>query len=90
MLKFLVVALLVVAGLAYAKQERVFEEAGIVSSCEVVNAPLGSTAEWWACHEGIITGFPTLARDSCKRERRAGSVEYWSCTIPIGQGRAGG
>jgi hypothetical protein len=83
LLKILFVALLIGAALVVAKQERLFEKAGLVGYCEVVRAPSGDDGEWHGCHEGVMTGYPTLFKDSCTIESRQAGVEYWRCPLPL-------
>ena len=83
LLKILFVAGLLGAALVVAKQERLFEKAGFVGYCEVVRAPSGDDGEWHGCHEGVMTGFPNLIKDSCTIESRRASVEYWRCPVPL-------
>jgi hypothetical protein len=78
-LKIVVVAAVLVALLVIAKEERLFARAGVVGSCEVVRSPIGDSAEWRACREGWLTGYPTLLGDSCTLEARRGVYQYWRC-----------
>lgn len=81
--KIVVVAAVLAAVLAIAREERVFARAGIVGSCEVVRSPIADSAEWHACREGWLTGYPSLARDSCTFESRRAGYEYWRCAAPL-------
>ena len=71
--------------LGAAKQQQWFERAGITSSCIAVAAPLGQdrTRAWYACREGVMTGFPTLERDSCSSAGIIGQREVWQCEAPL-------
>jgi hypothetical protein len=89
LLKIIVVAALIGAGLAVAKEERVFEKAGFVGYCQIVRPPPGDDGEWHGCHEGLITGYPSLVKDSCTLESRRGKIEYWRCPVPLAHGRSG-
>lgn len=84
MVRIVVVAALVAVLLAVARQERLFQRAGIVGSCQVVASPVGDSAVWRACREGWLTGSPSLLGDSCTYELRAGGYEYWRCPAPGG------
>jgi hypothetical protein len=79
MLKIVLLFALIGAGLAVAKEGRVFEKAGLVGYCQVVHPPAGDDAQWHGCREGVITGFPRPLRESCTLEVRRGKVEYWRC-----------
>jgi len=81
--KIVVVAVVLAAVLAIAKEERVFARAGIVGSCEVARSPIGDSAEWHACREGWLTGYPNLLGDSCTYESRRAGYQYWRCAAPL-------
>lgn len=87
LLKILFVAVLLGAALVVAKQEHLFEKAGFVGYCEIVRAPTGDEGEWHGCHEGFMTGFPNLIKDSCTIESRRAGVEYWRCPVPLSRQR---
>jgi hypothetical protein len=55
----------------------------LVGSCEAVRSPLGDTSPWYACTEGLLTGYPTLIGDQCTYESRASGYEYWRCPAPV-------
>jgi len=78
-LKIVVVATVLAALLVIAKQEQLFARSGVVGSCEIVHSPIGDSAEWHACREGWLTGYPSLLGDSCTFEARRGGYEYWRC-----------
>lgn len=83
MLRLLLVAVLIVATLAVAKERNWFQHAGIVGSCTVVTGPFGDTGEWWSCREGFLTGFPRLERDNCEFRGAFVGEEVWRCAIPL-------
>jgi hypothetical protein len=89
LVKIVLFAALVGVGLFVAKEERVFERAGFVGYCQVVRAPSGDDGEWHGCHEGLMSGFPNLVKDSCTRESRANGIEYWRCPVPLAHDRSG-
>jgi hypothetical protein len=80
-LKFVLIVALLGTGLVVAKEERVFERAGLVGYCQVVRSPPGDEAQWHGCREGVVTGFPRPFNDSCTLETRRDKVEYWRCPI---------
>jgi len=82
MLRIVVVAAVVALLLALAREERLFERAGVVGSCQIVASPVGDTAVWRACREGWLTGSPSLVGDSCTYRLRAAGYEYWRCPAP--------
>jgi hypothetical protein len=90
LVKIVVFAALVGVGLFVAKEERLFEKAGLVGHCQVVRAPAGDDGEWHACSEGLMSGFPSLVKDSCTREIRRNEYEYWRCPVPLSRSRSSG
>lgn len=83
LLKIILIAAFLGTGLFVAKEEKLFERAGIVGHCQVVQPPPGDYGQWHGCVEGMVTGFPSLAQDSCTRESRRPGVEYWRCPVPL-------
>ena len=76
-------AVLIVAGLAYAKQENYFARAGIVHQCKQIGTPVGEDGSWVACRQGIVDGYPDLALDSCDRKGRGNEREFWRCPTEL-------
>ncbi len=87
LVKIIVFVALIAGGLAYAKQQRYFEKIGVVGGCELSAAPIRDDAsvQWWSCHEGMLTGYPTLTRDNCTVYTVTASRQIWRCPQPIGQ-----
>lgn len=83
MSRIVLVAAMIVAALAFAKQNHYFERAGIVHRCSAVAAPIGQDGSWQSCREGWLDGFPDLSMDSCERMGRTGDREYWRCPAPL-------
>ena len=89
LLRIVLIAALLGTGLVVAKEEHLFERAGLVGHCEVVRSPPGDDGQWHGCVEGLISGYPNLVKDSCTRETRRPGVEYWRCPVALSQGYAG-
>jgi hypothetical protein len=83
MSRIVLIAVLIVAFLAYAKQERYFERAGIVHNCEAVAAPAGQDGEWQSCEQGLIDGYPDLSLEACDRMGRTSNREFWRCPVAL-------
>jgi hypothetical protein len=88
MSRMILIAVLIVAFLAYAKQERYFEQAGLVHNCEAITAPAGQggDGEWRSCEQGLIDGYPDLSLDACDRMGRTTDREFWRCPVPLASG----
>ena len=81
--KIVVAAVLVVALLAVGQRQNVYEEWGVVGSCSAVRSPAGDEGAWYACKEGLLTGYPSLIGDQCEYESRARGYEYWRCPVRL-------
>lgn len=77
--KIIISLVVIVAMLAVARQERVYERWGVTGSCILVRSPSGDLSAWYRCSEGLVTGFPSLISDQCTYELRAKGFEYWRC-----------
>jgi len=83
LVKIVLVAAVVIAGLVFAQREDLVHEWGVAGSCEGVRAPVDDGNQWYACKEGLLTGYPGLIGDQCRYESRASGYEYWSCPAPV-------
>ena len=83
LLKIVLVAAVVMAGLVFAQREDLVHEWGVAGTCEGVRPPADDGKHWYACEEGLLTGYPSLIGDQCRYESRASSYEYWSCPAPV-------
>jgi len=81
--KIVLVAAVVVVALVFAQREDVVHQWGVAGSCEGVRAPVDDGNQWYACSEGLLTGYPSLIGDQCTYESRASGYEYWSCPAPV-------
>jgi hypothetical protein len=81
--KLFIALILIVAALAVAQEQRMFEKWGVTGSCTLVRSPGGDPAAWYKCREGLLTGFPSLIGDQCTYELRAKGFEYWRCPARI-------
>ncbi len=81
LVKILLVGALAAVMLGVAKDQRWFERAGLVSSCQLVAPPAGQPAggSWYLCREGVMTGFPRLERDNCESRGFIVKRELWHC-----------
>jgi hypothetical protein len=87
LLRLAVAAAIVASLLAFAKEERVLDRAGILGSCAALTVPAPNESQWWACRPGDLTGYPDLSKDACKRGSLRGEVRYWLCPAALIAGR---
>jgi hypothetical protein len=83
MFRILLVAAVIVSLLAFAKKNEWFERAGVVGTCTEIAAPRGDEAQWWSCKQGVLTGYPSLRRDSCDPQGTRSQRQFWRCTTPL-------
>ncbi|MFN8224717.1 MAG: hypothetical protein U0R50_15895 [Gaiellales bacterium] len=83
--KIAAVVALIIGGLAYAKQQHYYEKIGVVGGCDLSAAPIidNASAQWWSCHEGMLTGYPTLTRDNCRLYTVTQTRQLWRCPEAI-------
>jgi len=85
LVKIAIVAAAIAGLLGLAQNQAWFQRAGLLSECEVVQAPYGerSGGQWWLCHAGVLSGLPNLARDHCESRSINGQNELWRCPVAI-------
>jgi hypothetical protein len=74
LVKIVLVVAVLAAALVVAQRMDVVHEWGVAGSCEGVRAPVDDGSSWYACKEGLITGYPSLIGDQCKYEQRTTST----------------
>ena len=83
MLRILMVGAAIVAALVFAQREHWFARAGLVGTCRLSPAPIGDTAQWWSCRQGVLTGYPVLTRHECDDRGVVLGREVWRCPTPL-------
>ncbi len=83
LVKIVLVLVVAVSALVFAQRQDLFPEWGFAGSCEAVRAPVDDGYHWYACTEGLLTGYPSLIGDQCTYEQRRPDYEYWSCPAPV-------
>lgn len=83
--KIVLVVAVAIALLVVAQRQDLAHEWGVAGSCEGVRSPIDDGSQWYACKEGLLTGYPSLVGDQCRYEQRAAGYEYWSCPAPVGR-----
>ena len=85
MLRIFFVGAAIFATIAVAKHENWLARAGLVGTCQLVQAPYGDTSQWWACKQGLITGYPVLTQQQCDEQGVTAQRELWRCPTPLTQ-----
>ncbi len=84
LLKIAMVGAAIVAAMVIARDQRVPQRVGIVGVCVATPAPSTQPyGSWYACKQGILSGFPNLEADSCDSVGIVAHQEIWSCAAPL-------
>ena len=81
--KIVVFCALIVGLFGVAQHEHWFERIGVVGGCELTSPPASQQGQWWSCREGVLTGYPSLVRESCSLRGKVVSRQVWHCPQPI-------
>ncbi|MGB2875934.1 MAG: hypothetical protein WBB76_10740 [Gaiellaceae bacterium] len=83
MLRLWLIAMLAASLLAIVRGHDLLHRTGLLGSCAAMHTPVGRHGAWRSCQKGVLDGRPDLSRSSCRREGRAGAVEYWRCPARV-------
>jgi hypothetical protein len=84
LIKIAMVGVAIAALMLVARDQRWFERAGVVGRCYATPAPIGQQEDsWYACTQGVLSGFPNLTADSCSRDRVVARKEIWRCDAAL-------
>jgi hypothetical protein len=84
LIKIAMVGLAIALMMVVARNDHWFERAGIIGVCTATPAPYDQRGEaWYACKEGILSGFPNLKPDYCSTEEVVAHREIWHCTVAL-------
>jgi hypothetical protein len=84
MLRILIVGAAIATALVFAKRDHWFERAGLVGTCRLTQPGYANdTAQWWACRQGLLTGYPVLTRQQCDSTGVVLNREIWRCSTPL-------
>jgi hypothetical protein len=74
----------IIALMAVARQQQWAQKAGVTGHCVATQAPASQpTGAWYACKQGVLTGFPSLEGQSCTSEGLVQHQEVWQCPEPL-------
>ena len=81
LIKIAMVGVTIAVMLAVARDQHWAQRAGVVGNCVETQPPRSEPGgAWYACRQGIVTGFPNLEADACRSAGIAQHQEIWSCT----------
>jgi hypothetical protein len=82
--KIFMVGIAIVVLMGVARDRNWPQRAGVTGTCVRTQPPSSNPGgAWYACKQGLLTGYPALEADSC---RSAGIVEHhevWRCPAPL-------
>ena len=82
--KIALIAIAVVALMVVARDQRWAARAGVTGNCVATQPPSTEPAgSWYACKQGVLTGFPALESDGCDSEGIVMHEEVWRCPAPL-------
>ncbi len=83
--KIAMVGVAIVVMMVVARDQRWPQRSGVIGVC-ASTTPLRSAPDaiWYACTEGVLTGFPNLEADSCTSDGIYSHHEVWHCDKLLG------
>ena len=84
LVKIFMVGVAFVVLMGVAQTQRWPQRVGVVGKC-VATRPPSSTpgGAWYACKQGILTGFPALEAEGCRSVGLFMHQEVWRCPAPL-------
>jgi hypothetical protein len=84
LVKIAMVGVALVVMMAVAREQRWPQRAGVVAVCNPTPPPSsGRDESWYACSEGLMTGYRNLEADKCTSAGMVSQREIWRCTEPL-------
>jgi hypothetical protein len=82
--KIALVGIALIALMAVARDQQWPERAGVTGKCVLTQPPSSQPdGTWYACKQGVLTGFPSLEAESCTSVGVVMHQEVWRCTVPL-------
>lgn len=82
--KIALIAVAIVALMVVARDQRWAARAGVTGNCVSTPPPSSEPAgAWYACKQGVLTGFPALEGDGCDSIKIVMHEEIWRCPAPL-------
>jgi hypothetical protein len=83
LLKILIIGAVAIGVMGAIRDGRVLRDAGLLGSCNVVNANGKTEPTVMSCSKGRLDGFPDLTNKSCRVISYTASRQYWRCETPV-------
>ena len=82
--KIAFIAIAIVALMVVGRDQRWAARAGVTGNCVSTPPPSSEpTGAWYACKQGVLTGFPSLEGESCTSAGIVRHQEVWHCPEPL-------
>jgi hypothetical protein len=74
----------IIALMVVARDQHWAQRAGVTGHCVATQAPASEPGgAWYACKQGVLTGFPSLEGESCTSVGLVQHQEVWQCPEPL-------
>jgi hypothetical protein len=84
LLKIAMLGVAIIALMAIARDQRWPQRSGVVGTCYATAAPHSQPGgSWYACKQGVLSGFPNLEADSCTSPGIVEHQQIWHCNVPL-------
>jgi hypothetical protein len=82
--KFAFVVVALIAVMVVARDQHLAGRVGVTGSCTQTQPPsFKREGAWYACKQGVLTGFPSLEDDGCDSAGIVRHQEVWQCSAPL-------
>jgi len=82
--KIAFVAIAIIAVMVVARDQHWAERAGVIGSCYATQPPSADRGgAWYACKQGVLTGFPSLEGQACQETGIVMHQAVWHCVAPL-------
>jgi len=82
--KIVLVGVAILTLMIVARQQNWPQRIGVTGSCYATQAPSSMPpGAYYACKQGVLTGFPSLDGDNCSTVGFALREQVWQCPAPL-------
>jgi len=82
--KIVLLGVAILALMVVARQQNWPQRIGVTGSCYATQAPTWQPAgTYYACKQGVLTGFPSLEANDCTSVGFALHEQVWQCPAPL-------
>ncbi len=82
--KIALVGIAIIAVMVVARDQHWAGRAGVTGNCTRTQSPSRDPdGAWYACKQGVLTGFPSLEGHDCSSMGIVMHQEVWRCVAPL-------